>query len=234
MKYFPRFADRTCRLVAVLAFVLISGCSTQYTVSEMTETEKYGSAENQQPAVDGVPFRIKERYEVALYQYDPTTKRYKKYVDEYSGVKTGSEEPNPMITMANPERLFKLQFTGSALADASPKFKLRKDGTLELVDTGEVTDHSLEALSKLTTEINEYETVRKESKPAKATADAQTAYLEALHEAENAFIAYEELSPDATDTERLEKRQAMEKAKLSVNLKAEVAKLPVPYPGFSL
>ena len=228
----------TTRLGIALCFclitVLLAGCGAKYTVSELAiEDLKDGGP------IDGLPFRIKERYRVEVYKLvnasDKNNRKYQLLTEQNSdGVRNGSDEAIPLITIANPDRLFVLHFKGDALADSKPSFGLNQDGTLKNAKIEGITDHSLEALDTLSTEIGEFETARKASKPVSPEDADLIDALAKRHTAENAQITLDSLPDTATESERRTARQNLEVAMLAANLAAKKAKIELPYPDFAL
>ena len=217
-----------------LSTFILNGCGAKYAVSELTSEDlKDGGT------INGLPFRIKERYRVEVYKLvnasDKDNRKYQRLTNPNpNGIKQDSDEVSPLITIANPDRLFVLHFKGDALADSKPSFGLNQDGTLKNAKIEEIADHSLEALDTLTTEIGEFETARKALKP-KSPEDADL--IDALakrHLAENAQVEFDSLPDTATESERRTARQEMEAAMLAANLAAKKAKLDLPFPDFAL
>ena len=218
-------ASRIGRVGLAATFVLtLGGCSGQMTVTEIEAEAKPGTR------IDGVPFRIKERYELKLYHFNSAKRRYE--LVKGFGIAGVAGDKGTHITMANTDRLFVLQFHGDPLADLKPSFGLNVDGTLKETKIEIVDDHGLEAIAELTRQIDAFKTKRDElSEPPDD--NVLTSALMAKHAAENAAIALKELAPGASEGERRAKRQAADLAKLKANLAARAANLPLPYPDFS-
>ena len=224
MKSLKIASTSVCLMLSVAFGLALGGCSGQMTVTEIDADAPTGTK------IDGVPFRIKERYELKLYHFNPAERKYEP-VKGFGGYgEDGSEGTH--ITMANTDRLFVLQFHGDALADTKPSFGLNIDGTLKEANIEIVGDHGLEAVAELTRQIDAFKTKRDEAKKPPDD-NLLTSALVTKHEAENAVISLQELSPDASDSERRTKRQAANLAKLKANLAARAANLPLPYPEFS-
>lgn len=210
-------------LTIVAQGMMLSSCGGKYTVAEITNEPRGQS-------LNGVPFRIKEFYKPELYRLDRSTGKY--LLLDSPGLTEG-DKTSRYVTLANPDRLFLLKFKGDALADISPAFGLNQDGTLSSASVT-YADKSLETLSTLATEAEEYETARKSAKPTSPTGDVLKNYQAALHNAENAVIAFQSLGKDAPPETLRIARQAMEKAMLVANLAAMEAKRSLPYPDFKL
>lgn len=210
--------------LAVAVGLTFGGCSGQLTVTEIEANAPPGTR------INGMPFRVKERFRLKLYHFDRANGEYK-LVEGFGGSgDEGSEGTH--ITMANTDRLFVLKFHGDALADVKPSFGLNIDGTLNEAKLEIVGEHGLEALTELTKQIDAFKKKRDElNQPSDD--NLLTTALTTKHEAENAVLALQELSPDASDTEKRTMRQAADLAKLKANLAARAAKRPLPYPGFS-
>ena len=218
-------APRTVWLILSVTIGLSLGaCGGELTVTEIETTYPSGTR------IDGMPFRVKERYELKLYHFNRKDQRYE-LVKGFGGSGDGGNE-GTHITMANTDRLFVLQFHGDALSDTKPSFGLNLDGTLKEAKIEITGDHSLEAVTELTKQIDAFK--KKQDELNQPPDDnLLTSALTTKQEAENAVIALNELSPDTSDSEKRTKRQAADLAKLKANLAARAADLPLPYPGFS-
>ena len=128
-------------LAVTIGFTL-GGCGGQLTVTEIDSNAPPGTR------INGIPFRVKERFKLKLYHFDPVDGRYEPVQGFVGAGDDGSEGTH--ITMANTDRLFVLKFRGGALADVKPSFGLNIDGTLKEAKLEVVGDHGLEAVTELT------------------------------------------------------------------------------------
>ena len=96
------------RTGAALA-LLLAGCSGSINVTELDLDEKPGKV------VNGVPFRVKERYQVEVYE-----KGKKGYALIHSETRT----------LANSDKLYVLHYFGGPLANSTTKFVMQPDGSI--------------------------------------------------------------------------------------------------------
>jgi hypothetical protein len=211
---------RTARLfvLAALALVSLLGCSARIAVKELKPTDE---------SVDGVPFRVKERYVLEVYQ--KTDAGY---------VKVGEQ----LATLPNPDRVYLLQHFGKAFANSGTKFKLRGDGTLETValSSESTSADALAALGEQVDAIAEQakalESAREEKDQAKeaarqATEQGEVDYVTAYNAAALAQAELDELPKDASASTRLAKENEVKLLKLQANIAARRADLPRPFPN---
>ena len=210
-------------MAAFLAF-LASGCSTSVKVSEFTPPVEVGAE------VNGIPFQIKERYQIDVYQL--VNGRYQKAGANVSG------KDFPVLT--NQEHMYLLQLDGDVLSDGVVQIKMNPDNTLSLV--------SVSSTSKVQAALTELGTSAKslsDNKAArdKAGTDAVKAGETGLQSTENAYVDYLTTKTDAdvaefqrlaitdstTPLDRLKLEAAAMKAKVIANQKARRAGQVLPF-----
>lgn len=145
-------------LIAPAAALLLAGCASTI------ESQQLGSDVQPGAAVNGVPFRIRDR--VTLELYKKTEKGYELVNSQ-------------METMADPSKLYVLNFSGQMLSDTSVKFEQLADGSLSTVKLGD-TSHAPEAASTIATGVDTLVATDKAIRDAKkAEADAAEAKAKA-------------------------------------------------------
>jgi len=198
---------RVCLIILCLS---LFGCSGKLSVTEINTDEKSGTALN------GVPFRVKQRYELKLYHLNPVTGTYKQVKKNFGGNSEQGKE-GTHITMANMSRLFVLKFKGSALADSDPSFGLNPDGTLLNAKIDNKNDKSIKAVNELITQIDAFKTEKAElDKPPQD--NLFTAALTKKHAHEDALAAQKALLENASESKVREARQLVEKTQLELEL----------------
>lgn len=217
--------------IASAAALLLAGCASTIESQYLKTDPKPGAA------VNGVPFRIRDR--VTLELYKKTNKGYELVNSQ-------------METMADPSKLYVLNFSGQMLSDTSVKFEQQADGsltTVKLVDSS----HAPEAVTAVGTGVDTYiatdKAIRDAAKARKdsAEAEAEAEAAEALAEAEAAIatsqsaveLAYAarvleqqlaELPDTAKQSERLALQGQMELAKMKARAAAAKAGMDDPFP----
>jgi hypothetical protein len=143
------------KIASLLPLVLLlPGCASSLQSHQIKPDLQAGSA------VDGVPFRKRERLTIELYR--KTDKGYELVNAQ-------------MQTMADPSKIYVLNFSGQLFADSSVKFEQLDDGTLSTVKLGS-TPHAAEAVDAATAGVDTYVTTAKAIADAKKTkADAAKA-----------------------------------------------------------
>ncbi|MCP4374483.1 MAG: hypothetical protein GY797_41230 [Deltaproteobacteria bacterium] len=200
------------RACLILLCLLLFGCSGQLTVTEINKDNEVGTA------INGVPFRIKERYELKLYHLNPVTGTYEQVKKNFDG-NSETDNEGPHITMANTDRLFVLKYKGPSLADSNPSFSLNPDGTLLKTKIENQGDHSLEAAKELITQIDAFKEAKtKLDKDSPPTPNLITDELTKKHALENVLAELEALSENATESQVRDVRQRVEKARLELEL----------------
>ncbi len=102
----------TMRLTLLVLVIALSACSTKYQVEELPSDIKSGDQ------VDGVPFRINQRYHVQIY---------KKGTGGYESVAEFTR------TLPNPDKIYVLKLHGGLLANSTASFNLNPDDTLSMI-----------------------------------------------------------------------------------------------------
>lgn len=228
------------RRLAVLA-TLLAGCSTTMKVTEITGRAQGGS-------IDGIPFRVKQPYTVRVFARQQNGTYRQVLVQP--------------VELADPDRLYAVNFDASTWGNRSFEAKLREDATLESVHikseekAGEILAAAGKQANAVADAAVSFESKRRESEitalksqldlvkakadlPAYAETqqvDRETRVLAAL-EARNAAAAAEraiaDLPPDATSSQRAAAEEALRVAQLKANQAARRAGLGEPYPEVS-
>lgn len=200
----------------------LSGCSTQVQVSPL----KPGLAENS--AVDGLPFRARERYQVTLYRLEGLA---------YQPVETKQRT----ASLANLEALYVLRVKGGALSDGTVTVKMRTDNTLESVkvESKSKGQEALSALGKGIKDLADAEATRDKDAATKvktaetevvSSEDSRLAALDAKQAADLAAVELSELPANSSQAQRTAAEQKVVKLKLVANQKARRAGLQPPFP----
>lgn len=195
--------------------VLLAGCSTQVSVKELDlQTVKAGDA------VDGLPFRTLQRYQLDMYRRDG---------DQYVKV----QQDQRMATLADLKHVYVLQMSGMPLSNDTVGVTLNKDNTIKKISV-DIKGQNKEALDKLTSFAGEIDA----GKTAKATA-AETATsggealrLASLQAQQTADLAALELAALPADASALTRKTAENKlvlAKLTANQAARKAGQALPF-----
>ena len=102
----------TCLLCVIL--LSLTGCAAQIVVTEIGNNVEPGEA------INGFPFRIPKRFEVVIFE---------KSDQGYQEVKT---KPIP-VTIADPDRLFALNFKSQMFSSATMEVTVNPDNTIQEV-----------------------------------------------------------------------------------------------------
>jgi hypothetical protein len=213
----------TARALSVLALgLLAAACSAELDVVEL----KDGGAKAYD-AIDGLPFRTYERYEVAVWRRQPDGKFEKVHSQRQ--------------TIPDPERLYLLRYTGLPLANATNKVKLRADGTLQRVELADVDSQAPEAISATAAQLTAVDAAgqaREQARAAERTADetagaaadkAELAFFTALKAAKDKEDELNALAPG--DPRRPALRREAAFLQVQANLAARAAGEGTPFPG---
>jgi hypothetical protein len=206
-----------CGLAALA--LLAAGCSAEVDVVELPPLEPGKT----HAVIDGIPFRVHERYELAVWQRQPDG--------------TFKQVHQERRSAPDQDRLFVLRYTGMPLSSATAEVKLGSDGTLSLVKLSEVDTQVPEALSEVATQLTAVETARTTRETAEETeaAAGRTAkldYYTALKEALDQADVLAALPPD--DATRLGEERKLKLLQITANYKAAAAGLAPPFPGITL
>lgn len=211
------------RLFMLVSLTFVAACSSELTVRDVGNELEAGSS------LDGIPFRIAERFRVELYQKSET------------GYRRVHQETK---TLANPEKLYVLDFKAAAFNNNTSMVALNEDGTISKVSLDEVSqfDEALTALGEQGLAVAQAQVAREEARKKardeeQATTkadregeqDRQLAALEARQAADLALVKLENLPKDASEVARIEARLAVELARTRANILAERAGLPEPF-----
>jgi len=211
---------RTLGLTAACAAVaLLGACSTELHGGEITPGTPVG----------GIPYRVRDRLIMEVYQLGD-----KGYTRVGSGVDY----------MADPSRLYFLNFTGQALANANAKFEQRPDGTLTAVHLAGKSQGAA-TLTAASDAVGAYTTQR--AADAKAKTDKETkqqakidtgaqqadALVDLTWKAKvaDAQLAEKTNDPNAKESEKLDAERLAVEAKRAANAAALKVGQPPPFPG---
>jgi protein-tyrosine-phosphatase len=216
---------------AAAAAAMLSGCASSIGTRQIERDAKAGTV------VDGVPFRIRDRLTLELYR--KTDKGYELVNRQ-------------METMADPSRLYVLNFTGQMLADTSVKFEQHPDGSLSSVKLGDAS-HLPEAVTAASAGVDSLVATDKAIRAARkaeaeqAETDAETAAEEAIAEADAIVASSQnaveliyaarvleqqlaELPAEAKPSERVALQGKLEVAKMKARGAAQKAGMDDPFP----
>jgi hypothetical protein len=204
--------------LAALALIA-TGCSAEVDVVELPPlwaNPSYG-------AIDGIPFRVLERYELAVWQRQPG-----------GGFRRVHQEQR---SAPDQDRLFVLRYTGMPLSSATAQIQMRADGTLALVKLTDVDTQVPEALSEVATQLTAIDTARATRETAEETEaavgrSAKQEYYEALKLALDQADVVAALPPD--DATRPAAERELKLRQITANFKAAAAGVDPPFPGASL
>jgi hypothetical protein len=104
------------RLTRVAACLLLAGCSSQVTVTQIPNDTKAGTA------IDGIPFRPQRSYRASLYHYDKASGNYAEEA------LTGG---TPSVVIPDQDHLYVLGFHGDILANPTIEIALNPDSSIE-------------------------------------------------------------------------------------------------------
>lgn len=183
-----------------LSALLLAGCASALESGEMAKT----STPAGEP-LEGIPYRVRDRILVEVYQLTD---------DGYTPVGHQLED------LADPTRLYFLNFRGQALSNANVKFEQRADGTLVKVHLADKKDFA--ALTAAGAAASSYATTRQT-----IAKDAQTKADDAKKKAHDAIVADEQAADSAVDLAYVARRadqllaELPADAKLSDRIEAE-------------
>lgn len=213
-----------CQLILL---PLVGGCAASLEGGSVEAVPKAGSM------VNGIPYRVREQLVVEVYKL--TEKGY---------VSVGSQTE----MLADPTRLYVLNFEGKPLADSSLKIDQRADGTLTsvgLTGTGKGAEmatnaaagiDSLVAAQKTLDEIEKTEAAAQEALDTKTRTEAQAgveAQLAAVRSRDEAVGLELKLAEDRATLKASEihaAESAIRLAKMQANTAAVAAGSEIPFP----
>ena len=212
-------------LTIILVANILLGCSSKIEVRNCDPTSIEPG-----DTIDGIPFRVRQRFRVQLYQK----------VEERSGAKY-KKVYEEIQTLADPNRLYILNFKSGFFSDATAGFNLNLDGTITKVNLksdfkgDEILTELGTQVTAVTGALATKKTAEQGEKAAAATAldkeeDLVLAAIQAKNAAELAEAELSALSPNATAVEKLSAEQKVQVTKMEANYAARRAGLPTPYP----
>ena len=195
---------------------LLTSCASQIVVTEIGNKLEPGEP------VNGFPFRIPKRFDAVIFEKSD------------QGYRELSAIP---VTIADPDRLFALNFRSQLFSNGTMEVTVNPDNTIQQVtltskSTGGAT------LTALGTQINGLATAGRSGKSAESAAEtAQASALLAADKARQgadlAILQYQTAlaNSGATPIDLLKASQAMRSAQLNANEKARLAGRPLYFPG---
>jgi len=210
-------------LVLGLTAALAAGCSTQVKVAQLNAEQLQDNG-----VVDGLPFRIKQRYRVKLYRLVD---------DKYVKV----DQEMHYANLADLDNVYVLKLDGGMLADGQFNFKINPDNTLQQVKITSTSKapEAIASLGKIRKDVTDAGKARDAAALASLAADeagtvkqedAELAALEAQQAAELAQEELAALAPAATAVAKKTAELKVAKARLLANQKARRAGLVAPFP----
>lgn len=205
-------------LVIAFGALALAGCSADLHGGVITDND---------PVVGGIPYRVRENVTVEVYQL--TDKGYQK---------VGSSVEN----LADPTKLYFLNFKGGTLANANAKFEQRADGTLSTVHLAGKTQATA-TINAVADAYSGYATQRQADSKAKADqaakvlaaqdAEAQKGdtLVDLTYKAKIAEAKLGELPTETKESDRIETERVAVEAKRAANAAALKAGQPPPFPG---
>lgn len=198
-------------IYAAIASIVLSGCSSKMTVTEISPDAVAGTS------VNGIPFRILKRYEAELYEKRGT---------KYEWIKT---EPLA-FTLADPHRLYVLGLEGMPFATSTLDVTFNTENNTivqaKLVSTSKGAEAIEKAGAQLTAVTNAL-VAKEKLKTAEETAEANAAIAadKAFQDAEVAALEYQLLlaDPNSKPLDLLKAKNKERAAKLSANELARLA-----------
>ena len=209
-------------VLGATAAIAMTGCSTTAQVTELANKPETGTA------VNGLPFRAKQRYKVTLYRLEDNNK--------YAEV----EQKQHYANLADLNKLYVLKLDGSMLSDGTLNFKITPDNTLLNVKVSSTSKapEAITSAGKVRKDFADASTQRAVDASSELNAneasigkqeDAAVAALDAKNAAELAEAEQASLPPSATLVERTTAAQKVARAKVLANQKARRAGLAQPY-----
>lgn len=203
------------------AAIAMTGCSTTAQVTELANKPDAGTA------VNGLPFRAKQRYKVTLYRLED---------NKYAEV----EQKQHYANLADLNKLYVLKLDGSMLSDGALNFKINPDNTLLNVTVSSTSKapEAITSLGKVRKDFADASAQRAADASSEVNAnealivkqeDAALEAIDAKNAAELAEAELASLPPSATLVERTSAAQKVARAKVLANQKARRAGLAQPY-----
>lgn len=213
---------RWMTVAALAAAAITSACSTKVRVEEISSDLAAGSQ------VDGIPFRTKERYRLALY---------KLVGDKYVQIPT----KETVATLANQEHLYLLRLQGSPLSKSTLKVKVNPDNTLSFINVESASkgEEVLTELGASAKAVADAQVARRKAREDAGTAtetklesgeDARLNALDAQRDAAFAQIELDALQESASLMDRTKAELKLLRARVYANQVARRARIPLPFP----
>ena len=208
--------------ITAMGVLVFAGCSTNIRVNEIDKV----AAPN--TIVNGIPFRMKERYRISLYKLDGA---------KYQSIETSEN----YATLPNLEHVYILKLNSSALADGTLTFKLNPDNTLlkVKVESTSKLPEFITAAGKAKKSIADAESAKSKSEATNKAAeetdviakeDGRLAAFDAEQTAALASVELDALPPTASALDRTKAEQKLSRARVLANQKARRAGLALPFP----
>ncbi len=201
---------RTVSYLLCLQILFLAGCASQLVVTEIGNNVEPGES------INGIPFRVPKRFEVMIFE---------KTDYGYEEMKT---KPLP-ITIADPDRLFALNFKSQPFSSAKVAVTVNPDNTIQEVSVTS-TSTGAKTLTALGAQIDSLATVEQTRRSVEkgaetATATALLAADKAKLAADLATLQYQIIraKSSASPVDLLKASQAERTARLNANEKARLA-----------
>ncbi len=185
---------------AAIALVVCGGCSTKVIVEDISATDS---------KVTGIPFRALEPHVVRVYAKDPATSMYKEVFAK-------------PFDLANPDKLYSLNYSADYFANPSFEIAFQNDNTLKTVNVSDQS-HLAQALKDLSATATSVSTAIADSdlNKIKAKKERLTAETEILN-SEVSLAKARAGMPEYQETTNTNQEAKLENALKMKNL-AEVA-----------
>ncbi len=207
------------KLSILMMAAILSACSAKYRVEGLPPDAEPGRV------VDGVPFRVNQRYIVHIYHRDPKDPKE-------GGYKEVGKFP---YNLPNPDKIYVLKLNAGFLSDSTTTFDLNLDGTLNKVSvlsTSQGTD-VLDALGTQTTTVTTALNNRRVAEETNITNEVSLDRIAMIAE-DNVKKAEEKLNnldSKASSADRLQAEIDLRVAKFDANEAFRLAGRATPYPG---
>lgn len=216
-------------VIALAAAYLSSGCATKVFVTELPQNAKANTR------VDGIPFRTLENYEVKLYAYSSSQKKYLEIAVD--------EKPT---RFANKDRIYILHMSASTFSSGKVDFQLDDDNTIKSlqVDSTSTGESALTGFGNGLKNIVTAQSARREAAELAieeeqkesvaavvAKEDGFAVALDAQQAAVSAQLEVDALLPTASAIDRQKAEAKARKARVMANVAARRAGIALPYPS---
>lgn len=216
-------------IIALAVAYLSSGCATKVYVTELPQNVKGGTR------IDGIPFRTLEDYQVKLYAYNNSQKKYSEIAVDDTPTR-----------FANKDRIYILHMSASTFSNGKVDFQLDDDNTIKSlqVDSTSTGESALTGLGTGLKNIVTAQSARREAaelaideeqKERAATVvakeDGFAVALDAQQAAVAAQLEVDALLPTASSIDRQKAEAKARKARVMANVAARRAGIALPYPS---